>query len=243
MLRHKANCLICGSELKYTTAYRPVVCALCGQKFEANVQCVQGHYICDDCHSLPANEFIARFCIASELKDPVEQAVALMRDSRIAMHGPEHHFLVPAVLLSVYYNVTGNQTAKEEKIKIAQKRAANVLGGFCGFYGDCGAAVGVGIFISVMTGATPLSIKEWRLSNLATGKSLITIAENGGPRCCKRNSFLAIYEAGEFVKEQFGITLPINGTVKCEFTDLNKQCIKEKCRFYVNGVFREARLS
>ena len=241
MLRHKANCLICGSELKYTTAYRPVICALCGQKFDANVQCIQGHYICDACHSLPANDFIARFCIASELKDPVEQAVALMRDSRIAMHGPEHHFLVPAVLLSVYYNVMGNQTAKEEKIKIAQKRAANVLGGFCGFYGDCGAAVGVGIFISVMTGATPLSTKEWRLSNLATGRSLITIAENGGPRCCKRNSFLAIYEAGEFVKEQFGVALPVNDTVKCEFTDLNKQCIKEKCLYYKENNKKEFR--
>jgi hypothetical protein len=234
MLRYKNNCLICGAELKYTSAYRPVTCALCKQKFDTNVQCLQGHYVCDACHSLPASDFIARFCITSELTDPVKQAIMVMRNELIAMHGPEHHFLVPAVLLSAYYNVTDNQPIKEEKIKIAQKRAANVLGGFCGFYGDCGAAVGVGIFISVMTGATPLSINEWRLSNLATGRSLITIAENGGPRCCKRNTMLALQGAIEFVKEQFGVTLPVNGTIRCEFTGLNKQCIKEKCKFYPN---------
>lgn len=232
MVLHKVNCLICGAELDYSTDYKPAICVLCGQTFDTNVQCAKGHYVCDTCHSLPSNQFISRFCITSELKDPIEQAVLLMRDKRIAMHGPEHHFLVPAVLLSAYYNATGKYSLKEEKIKIAQKRAANVLGGFCGFYGDCGAAVGVGIFVSIVTGATPLSTKEWRLSNLATGRSLITIAESGGPRCCKRNSVLAILGAVEFVKEQFGVSLPVNSAVQCEFSDLNKQCLKEECRFY-----------
>jgi hypothetical protein len=230
--RHKVNCLICGAELKYETGYRPMVCALCGRSFESNVQCKNRHYVCDACHSLPANEFIALSCIASELRDPVAQALLLMRDRRIAMHGPEHHFLVPAVLLSSFYNVTGETGEKAEKIRTAQKRAASVLGGFCGFQGDCGAAVGVGIFVSVMTGSTPLSVKEWRLSNLATGRTLITIAENGGPRCCKRNTFLALEEAGKFVREQFDITLPVSQNVKCEFTDLNKQCLHDRCRFY-----------
>ena len=232
MQHHRVNCLICGAELRYETVYKPMVCTLCGQKFESNVQCAKGHYVCDACHSLPAGEFIARSCIASELRDPVVQALLLMRDRRIAMHGPEHHFLVPAVLLSSYYNVTDNKQLKEGKIRTAQKRAASVLGGFCGFQGDCGAAVGVGIFVSVMTGSTPLSVKEWRLSNLATGHALITIAENGGPRCCKRNTFLALEEAGKFVREQFDITLPVSQNVKCEFTDLNKQCLHKKCRYY-----------
>lgn len=235
MFRHKANCLVCGAELEYETTGKPVVCSICGQKSESNVQCIRGHFVCDSCHGLPANDFIARFCIASELDDPVEQALILMRDSRIAMHGPEHHFLVPAVLLSAYYNITDNRAKKAEKISIAQKRAANVLGGFCGFYGDCGAAVGVGIFISVMTGATPLSINEWRLSNLATGRSLIAIAENGGPRCCKRNTILAIQGASKFITEEFGITFPVRANVKCEFTDLNKQCLKDNCRYYVKS--------
>jgi hypothetical protein len=151
------------------------------------------------------------------------------------MHGPEHHFLVPAVLLSAYYNVTGEKDKKEEKIRLAQKRAISVLGGFCGYQGDCGAAVGVGIFVSVMTGSNPLSTNEWRLSNLATGRSLITIAEHGGPRCCKRNSFLAILEATKFVQENFKVALPTSIDITCDFNHLNKECIKEKCLFYVSN--------
>jgi hypothetical protein len=232
---YKVNCLVCGAELKYENNYKRMKCAICGREYDSNVSCEQGHFVCDNCHSLPANDFIARFSIASNSKNPIEQAITLMRDLRVKMHGPEHHFLVPAVLLSAYYNVTGETDKKEEKINLAQKRALSVLGGFCGYQGDCGAAVGVGIFVSVMTGSTPLSTNEWRLSNLATGRSLITIAEYGGPRCCKRTSFLAILEATKFVRENFKVALLTSIDVKCDFNHLNKECIKEKCPFYVGN--------
>lgn len=233
MTTHKVNCLICGAELDYKTAYIPMKCTICGKVCDANVACVKGHFVCDACHSMPANDYIARFCIATNSTNPLEQAFTLMKDPRIKMHGPEHHFLVPAVLLSSYYNVTGETNKKEEKIKLAQKRASLVPGGFCGFQGDCGAAVGVGIFISVLTGSTPTSTKEWRLSNLGTAHSLLAIAEKGGPRCCKRNSFIAIREATKFIEEEFKVTLSTNGSIKCNFTNMNKECIKEKCNFYV----------
>jgi hypothetical protein len=234
LVNHKVNCLVCGAELKYENDYRKMKCVFCGKTFDSNVSCLNGHFICDACHSLPAGDFIAQFCIASSSKNPIEQAIELMRDPRVKMHGPEHHFLVPAVLLSSYYNATGEVDNKEEKIRIAQKRAANILGGFCGFYGDCGAAVGVGIFISVLTGSTPLSVREWQLSNLGTAYSLLAIAEKGGPRCCKRNSFLAIQEATKFVQEHFKVSLPTSNDIKCEFNNMNKECIKEKCSFYVD---------
>lgn len=232
-MTHKVNCLVCGAELDYKSTYTPMKCSLCGQTFDSNVACGKGHFVCDACHSLPATDFIARFCITSNSINPVEQAITLMKDSRIRMHGPEHHFLVPAVLLSSYYNVTGKTNKKEEKIKLAQKRASLVPGGFCGFQGDCGAAVGVGIFVSVLTGSTPLSTREWRLSNLATARSLLAIAEKGGPRCCKRNSFIAIREATKFIEEEFKVTLSTSGSLKCNFSPLNKECINEKCDFYV----------
>jgi hypothetical protein len=84
-----------------------------------------------------------------------------------------------------------------------------------------------------MTGATPLSKSEWRLSNLMTAKSLYTIANAGGPRCCKRNSLLALEEAVQFLKDHFGVE--IDSTIrklKCQFHPLNKECRKEECRFY-----------
>ena len=65
------------------------------------------------------------------------------------------------MLLASYYNIRNEPELKEKKIEDARKRAVNVLGGFCGFYGACGAAVGTGIFISVITEANPLSRDEW----------------------------------------------------------------------------------
>ena len=95
------------------------------------------------------------------------------------------------------------------------------LSGFCGFYGNCGAAVGTGIFASLVTNATPLSIADWKLANLVTAKSLYVIAQHGGPRCCKRTTFLALLEAANFVKEHFGVTFKLKKEIKCEFYPLN----------------------
>jgi len=64
-----------------------------------------------------------------------------MKNPKIKMHGPEHHFLVPAVLLSAYYNKKKDSRKKEDKIKEARKRAEKILGGFCGSHGICGAAM------------------------------------------------------------------------------------------------------
>jgi hypothetical protein len=166
------------------------------------------------------------------MEDPLEMALALMRNPAVKMHGPEHHFLVPAVLLSSYYNIKKENSEKERKLKDARKRASNVLGGFCGFYGDCGAAVGTGIFISLVTNSTPLSVEGWRLGNLMTSKSLYAIANYRGPRCCKRNTFLAIREAVKFLKENFNVAMKIKEDIRCEFIDLNKECLKAECPFY-----------
>ena len=231
-MSYKTDCLICGEELKYLDEYVKMTCSFCGKEFESNVSCIKDHYVCDGCHSLPANEIIKKICIDSTLTDPVELAVSIMKSPKVAMHGPEHHLLVPAVLLTVYYNLKNQPELKAEKIEQAEKRAANVLGGFCGFCGDCGAAVGTGIFISLITGANPLSKDEWKLSNLMTARSLLAIASLGGPRCCKRVSFISIVEAIYFLDEHFGIVIPVKSDLVCEFSKLNRECLKEQCPFY-----------
>ena len=175
-MNYQVNCLVCGTELKYEDGYNRLRCYLCNEEYDSNVQCRNGHFICDRCHSLPADEVINQFCIDSQSVDPVEMALDLMKSPKVAMHGPEHHFLVPAVLLAAYYNAKNDPVAKEEKLAIARQRAGNVLGGFCGFYGNCGAAVGTGIFISLITGANPLSRQAWKLSNLMTARSLLAVA-------------------------------------------------------------------
>ena len=229
---HKTGCLICGEELVYRKETAPIECFYCRQVYDSNVKCLNEHYVCDSCHSLPAIDLIESYCNSSSSEDPLELALTLMRNPKVKMHGPEHHFLVPAVLLAAYYNSKKDPDEKATKIRMAKKRSSQILGGFCGFYGDCGAAVGTGIFMSLITGATPLSVAEWRLANLVTAKSLLSVAEHGGPRCCKRNTYLALLEAVDFLKENLGVTLKINKKLECEFHDLNRECLGKSCPFH-----------
>ncbi len=232
MMYHKASCLVCGAELKYEDNYTKTRCHFCQEEFESDVTCINGHSVCGKCRRPLADEVISQVCIDSESKDPIELAVSLMKKPEVPMHGPEHHFLVPAVLLASYYNLRNEPDLKERRIKSAQRRASNLLGGFCGFYGNDAAAVGTGIFISLITGANPLSKDEWKLSNLMTATSLFAVANVGGPRCCKRTSFLSIIEASNFLHEHFEIELPITKDIKCVFSPLNKECLKDNCPFY-----------
>jgi len=231
-VNHKAGCLVCGGELVYNDTYGTRECFYCKQFYEANVACTAGHYVCDQCHSLSAINLIRQFSESSELTDPLQMALILMQHPAVKMHGPEHHFLVPAVLLAAYYNLKSDPAKKKGKIAEAEKRAKHVLGGFCGSHGDCGAAVGTGIFLSLITDATLLSVHSWRLSNMMTASALMSIALHGGPRCCKRNTYLAIIEAARFLKDNFNVQMDISSGTPCHFSPLNKECLKEECRFY-----------
>lgn len=112
-----------------------------------------------------------------------------------------------------------------------RNRGTQVPGGICGLWGTCGAAVSTGIFISLITGASPLSGKEWGLCNEMTSRSLGAIAKTGGPRCCKRDSYTAILQAVDFVGEKFGIWMERPKKTVCGLYDRNEQCLKEKCPY------------
>lgn len=155
----------------------------------------------------------------------------LMNIREINMHGPEHHFIVPGTLLTSWCNVTGKKKLKKKYLHYARLRAEKVPGGFCGTHGNCGAGVGTGIFMSLITGANSLSVTEYRQSNLMTSVALETIALHGGPRCCKRNTWIAIAEGIRRVKYEFNVELPFDET-QCDYSPLNKECLETECIFY-----------
>ena len=227
----KSGCIICGAEITYLQEETQLQCAFCREMKWADARCRNGHFVCDSCHAEGPNIWIEQQCLTSDVTDPVQLAIELMQHPCVAMHGPEHHFLVPAVLLTAYCNLQRQKDKKRQKIQEARRRARNVVGGSCGFHGACGAAVGVGIFVSLVTEATPLSIEEWRLCNSATAEALARIAIQGGPRCCKRNSFIALESAADFSAAHLGQTLPI-GRASCEFFLLNRECRRLECIFF-----------
>ena len=96
-----------------------------------------------------------------------------------------------------------------------------------------GAGVGTGIFISLITDSTPLSEENWGLANQMTAESLRCIGALGGPRCCKRDTFMALKTAKRFVRQKFEMTLDVPETIACEFNEFNRECLEEKCPFHL----------
>jgi hypothetical protein len=231
-MEHKSGCLVCGKELVYLKESESGNCIYCNKEFNISVRCTHGHFICDKCHSSCAMDIIEEYCQNTMALNPIDMANTIMQHPSVKMHGPEHHFLVPAVLLAAYYNLNDSHNILADKLQKARKRAEKVPGGFCGTHGNCGAGVGSGIFISLITEATPLSTKEWQLSNMMTAKSLMSIAECGGPRCCKRDTYLSLTEAVKFLKEQMDSVIPLDTNIKCNFSEFNNECLKEVCPFY-----------
>ena len=65
-----------------------------------------------------------------------------------------------------------------------------------------------------------------------TAKSLLSVANHGGPRCCKRNTFLSIMQAVEFSEENLHVAMNIDKGTKCDYSTLNAECLKNECPFY-----------
>lgn len=166
-------------------------------------------------------------------RKPLEIVTEVMDDVNFPMHNFAHHYLVPAVLLTATAVNTGMAPEKyQKKMEEAAKRAKNVLPAFCGFYGACGAAVGCGIFMSVYTETTPLTKETWGLCNHATAGALEKMAEMGGPRCCKRNTFAALEYMKKYLAEKLSLDLGLPDEVKCAYSKFNNECLKENCPYY-----------
>ncbi len=224
----KDECLICGAPIIYSENDTEMECALCHKKENSKTACENGHYVCNDCHTSGMDAIIA-LCLKEASKNPIEILRKLMELPFCHMHGPEHHIMVGSALLTAYKNSGGEIDLHKALIEM-QSRGKQVPGGACGFWGACGAGVSTGMFVSIVTGSTPLENEVWGLSNQMTSAALRAIGEVGGPRCCKRDSYLAVTEAVKFAKQNFGVEMEL-GEIKCIHSEFNNQCIGVRCPF------------
>ena len=225
------ECLICGAPLEYLTQDTMMECVLCHKQEPSKTRCSNGHYVCNDCHTKGMDSIIV-MCLQETSRNPIEILEKMMSKPFCHMHGPEHHVLVGAALLTAYNNCLPD-TAKIDLasgLVEVMERGRQVPGGFCGYMGACGASISTGIFMSVVTRNTPLSTDTWRLCNLCTARALEQVALNGGPRCCKRDSYLSILSAVDFVKANLGVEME-RTDVTCSRSQINNQCIGRKCPF------------
>ena len=228
----KEECMICKAPLVYTESDELMECAICHKQESSKTKCTNGHYVCNECHRQGVDTIIG-LCIQETSPNPIEIIEKMMALPFCHMHGPEHHIMVGSALLTAYKNSGGDinlPTALTEMVS----RGKKVPGGACGFWGACGAGVSSGMFVSIISKSTPLTIEPFALSHKMTAKSLNAIGEIGGPRCCKRDSFLSILSAIEYVTEHFNIEMSRPESIICKHSEKNNQCIKERCPFYKN---------
>ncbi len=183
-----------------------------------------------------ALETIYDSCLNSEKKaDPISLARSIMEKPEINLHGPEHHVLVGAVLLTAAIH-SGSALDLAETLDEILERGKALPPAICGLWGCCGAAVSNGVFLSILLKATPYSKDERRSAQTLTAESLMEIAKFGGPRCCKRESFTAILHATEFVRVNHGIQMTVPNHLTCPFSERNKStCIGIQCPYNKNS--------
>lgn len=223
--------MVCGKPLRYFKEPQTASCSICKGRFEAEALCEDGHFVCDSCHMEKGIAAIKEIARRTACKDPLKIAREMMKADFVNMHGPEHHFLLVAALLAAYNNA-GGTTDLNAALEKAEQRSKDVPGGACGMWGCCGAAIGAGIFMSIVTEADPLSKEEWQNANSLTALCLQEIAKNGGPRCCKRNVFLATRVAAAFAEKKLGVKMELPQKWSCGFFGLNEECRKTECPFY-----------
>ncbi len=224
---HPNGCMVCGAELVYSQENRKAECHYCGGESLTNVLCAEGHFVCDACHQEDAISVIKRVCLHSDERD----MSALMRQIRstpgFPMHGPEHHSMVPAVILTVYRNITGR--LRDEQILTAIERGETLAGGACAFLGVCGAASGAGIALSIVLEADPYKSQERQDVQRFTAEILRAVARYRAARCCQRDCWTALKEVSNLSEEYFGVYLPAEEDIECGQHKKNRECIGAEC--------------
>ncbi|MBQ4266105.1 MAG: SAM-dependent methyltransferase [Clostridia bacterium] len=222
------ECLVCHAPLEYLETDMMMECAICRKKEYSKTRCIHGHYVCSACHTSGLDGILS-ICLSKASRNPVELLEAMMSLPFCHMHGPEHHVMVGAALLTAYKHAGGDIDLPSALTEMLH-RGQQVPGGVCGFWGACGAGISAGIYMAIVTKSTPLAHEAWSLSNQMTARALDAISRNGGPRCCKRDSYLAVLQAAAFTAEKLGIQME-TPPILCSRSRMNNQCIHTRCPF------------
>lgn len=175
-------------------------------------------------------EYIKEECLKTNEINPLKLFYKIASMSFVRIHGPEHHFLDGACILTAFYNAGGSINLAE-CLNSLMEQSVKMPGAMCGQWGVCGAVTSVGAALALIDSTGPLSKTDWGLHMQYTSKAIMEIAQTGGPRCCKRDAFFAMKTAVDFINENYNVKIPACD-IKCVFSVRNEQCLKERCPFY-----------
>jgi MoaA/NifB/PqqE/SkfB family radical SAM enzyme/SAM-dependent methyltransferase len=226
-LRHDSGCMVCGDPLVYREVESPAGCYYCQAILPANAVCESGHFVCDACHTTDGLSIIEHVCQTTRETDLIALLDMIRRHPAIPRHGPEHHVLVPAVILTAYRNLGGEVTP--EMFRTALSRSKSVPGGVCGFWGVCGVAVGVGIAFSLLLEANPVKPQERHQVLGAVQAVHGEMTSQEAARCCQRECWLALRQAAELSRELLPIPLRAEAPLVCRQNRERQDCLQSDC--------------
>lgn len=182
--------------------------------------------------TMDVNSFIKQKCNEYLGNNPIELAVEIMNHPIIRMHGAEHHYLTPAVLFTVFNNLTNKYPNKLEKLEELQKFISENAPQSCSLEaGTCGAAIGAGVFFLNFMADQFLPDVLDRLSDYIRTESIRQIDEIGLSRCCKRDTYISIQVTSKVFIDNLDMDIVFTEP-KCTFSLRNKSCGMEDCPFY-----------
>ncbi|NLI12094.1 MAG: hypothetical protein GX425_05610 [Peptococcaceae bacterium] len=236
------NCMHCGAKLIYKSAPELMTCVYCEKEQPAAVFCVNGHFICEECHGSEIQAVIEEFLLQTSSADPLATAELLLAHPKMPFLGREHHPVVAGSILAALKNhgqfqVRGKlKTIADEEIKEGIRRMWQIPSCSCAFQGACGAGLGVGAAFSVIYEATCAKDVERTLQMRAANAVLEAIANLGGPGCCKQSVRTALEVAVELLKEHFNVILPVKRSGDCRFPPQNSHgCKGVRCRYSIRN--------
>jgi hypothetical protein len=176
-------------------------------------------------------QLIVDACQNERSANPVAVFRRLAAQPFVRMHGPEHHVLDGAAFLVAYRNA-GGEVDLSVALAELQKRGLAMPGAMCGLWGMCGSAASVGAALSILEGTGPLTATSSWGSHMELASGILS-AESaiGGPRCCKRNAYVALQKATAYARERFGVAME-GGPISCGYSDRNAQCLGARCPFH-----------
>ncbi len=228
--KYRSGCMVCGAELEYHGESILRRCSYCGAEYSTQAICTEGHFVCDSCHTHDGMEVIRRICLSNPDKDMIALLDRIRNHPAVPIHGPEHHAMVPGIILSTYRALGGD--VSDGDIEIAIDRGAKVPGGYCGFVGACGAALGVGIAFSVILGANPIKAHERMAVQTAVHAAMGKVAQFDAARCCQRDSWAVLIEAASLSKNMLPKTLIAEYSLVCKQKSSNKECMGKFCPIF-----------
>ncbi|UCE08971.1 MAG: hypothetical protein JSW61_08220 [Candidatus Thorarchaeota archaeon] len=223
-------CVVCGKRLLETRG-DVISCSYCGHDEKSDFVCKDRHFVCETCRTCTPTEIILKTSVATPTDDSLFLANLLMHHPAIPMSGPEHHLLVPAILLTATHNA-GHRMALESRLRQALKRANRFGLGSCANLGACGAAMGVPIAISLLIGAEYTKPEERKTVLRASAVAMTAVANLPALRCCKASVYSSLSVGTDFIRRELELGVPPVPHPTCHFEGNSLECVRQECPYF-----------